>query len=308
MRRIWIRSACLVAAIAMVAVPSTLAQGKGELNPNSVPVMSRTAGGPDAFGYTFFDEAEAECTPGFNDISGSGTMVTFTASGIFPADDDGGAAITLMEPFEFYGNMTSDVVMSSNGYIAFGGGLAVDSGGDFSNDCPLPAVPDNPPSTPLRAMPFHDDLTGNGTGTAFTEYFPSCPRMGESGGDESCTIFQWTGWGFFANADTFTFQVILYHQSFEVAYEIQPGDTGNGASAAVAIQNLAGDDALTFQCDAGMVTAPKTICFFEPRFPPGSLAGGDLPIPTTNTWGMIILGGLLALGAMFAMRRRRQTV
>ena len=306
MRRIWIRSACLLATFALIAAPSAMAQGKGDPSPAPVNLPGPTTGGPDTFGYTFFDELEAECTQAFTDISGTGTVVTFTPSAGFPADDDGGAAITLMEPFEFYGTSTTSVVMSSNGYLAFDTDLTGDNGGDFSEDCPLPAIPAPAPGTPFRAMAFHDDLSGEGVGTAYNEYFPVCPRAGESGGNESCTIFQWDGWGFFNGTDFYDFQVILYHQSFELVYEIDPA-AGVG-DPTIAIQNLAATDQLTFQCDAPALAGPKSICFFEPRFPPGSLAGGGLPIPTTSTWGMIILASLLAFGAMIAMRRRQAMV
>ncbi len=307
---------CLAIVLSLVATTMSAhaapGQVKGDESPSLESVPGGTTGGPDAYGYTFYDEADYFCDPGFFDISTTGTPVTFTATGGFPADDDGGAVIVLDEPFEFYGlsfsgYASSDaIVMSANGYLAFGGDLTVDRGGDFSNDCPLPTPPDNQPANPLRIMPFHDDLSGNGVGRAYTEYFPSCPRMDGYTYDEgSCTIFQWTDWGFFASTDVFTFQTILYHRTFKIAFEIQPGDSGAGTSATVGIQNETGTDGLAFSCNAPSVTAPKSICFFDPRYPP-IVTSSQASIPTVSTWGLIILSMLLAVGAVILLRRRRE--
>lgn len=301
----------ICAALAALTTLPALAQ-KGDPGPSSPGVPTRTTGGPDAFGYTFFDQVEEECNTNFVDISATGTAVTYTASAGFPAEDDGGAVITLGAPFNFYGTEVTSMVVSSNGYLGMGAGdLTTDeSGGDFSNDCPLPLAPDNPPAISSRIMPYHDDLAGDGTGgTTFFEFFASCPRAGESGGDEACTIVQWTNWGFFNGTVGFDMQAILYHTSWEIAYEYSdPGAVADGTGATVGIQNASATDSLMYFCDTpGSIIGTGTLCTFHPDFPPGSLAGGPggLPIPTMNPVGLAALVLMLALGGVMFMARRR---
>jgi len=311
MQRNLIRILCLATLATVVAVSPALAQGKGDSTPAGMGVPARTTGGPDTFGYTFFDQAELECNANFTDISATGNVVTYTASGGFPAEDDGGAMIALGAPFNFYGTMVNSVVISSNGYIGMGAAsLAAESGGDFSNDCPIPAVPDNPPAVNSRIMPYHDDLAGDGTmGTTYYQFFATCPRAGESGGVEACTIFQWSNWGFFGGATGFDLEAILYHTSYEIAFEISdPGGVADGSSATIGIQDGTATDALQYQCNtAGSVAGALTVCNFHPAFPPGSLAAAVLPIPTISPVGMVVLVLLLALGGVMLMMRRRRT-
>ncbi|MEM9558380.1 MAG: hypothetical protein AAGC60_29270 [Acidobacteriota bacterium] len=298
----------VLAAVALLAAPAMA--GKGEADPAAISQGGQDAsGGPDMFGYTFFDQDEPECTFSFIDISGTGTPLSYTASGTFPAEDDGGATVTLAEPFSFYGTSVTDVVVSSNGYIAMNttGGLADDSGGDFSEDCPLPAAPDNAPSIPFRLMPYHNDLAGDGTGgTTFVEYFAACPRVSEAG-DESCTIVHWNNWGFFGVTGSFDLQAVLYHASGLIVYQVSdPAGLADGSSTAVAIQNDAATDSLVYSCDAaGAVADGTAVCIYNPACPtPDCLEPfNPIEVPTQGTLGLVLLGLLLAAGGVWLVRR-----
>ena len=137
-------------------------------------------GGPDGFGYIFFDQADG-CTFQFVDISASGTPVV-------SGDDTASAPIALSQPFSFYGSNFNSLVMASNGYVTTD---LADTGPDLSNVCPLPAVPSTPVGTNGRRMyPFHDDLvlTG-GASQGFAQFFAACPRVQDA--PQACTVFQW---------------------------------------------------------------------------------------------------------------------
>lgn len=299
----------ICAALAALTTLPALAQ-KGDPGPSDPGVPTRTTGGPDAFGYTFFDQDEPECTTNFVDISATGNAVTYTASAGFPAEDDGGAVVALGAPFNFYGTDVNSIVVSSNGYLGMGAAdLTTDeSGGDFSNDCPLPVAPDNPPAISSRIMPYHDDLAGDGTGgTTFYEFFASCPRLsGTTVADEACTIVQWTNWGFFMGTVGFDMQAILYHTSYVIAFEYSdPGAVADGTGATVGIQNATATDSLMYFCDTpGSITGTATLCNFHPSFPPGTPQPPSI-IPTMNPIGMAALVLLLALGGVMFMARRR---
>ena len=221
----------------------------------------------DGFGYRVFDHHDPECSFAFVDIEGGGTPVAFSASGVAPADDDGGAVIDLAAPFELYGVPVATVVMSSNGYLSSASTLAVESGGDFSNDPVLPAIPDNAPGTPWRLMPYHDELNGLDTGgIAYHQHLAPCSRPSEALPGEACTVFLWKDWGL-PGGDAMDFQAIVYHQSFEIVFQIHPGASVPGGGT-IGIQNSSASVASQYRRDAALA-ADTAVCIFEPRFPPG---------------------------------------
>jgi len=185
------------------------------------------SGGPD---HGVSCEDDAECDFDFVDIEASGTWVALTASGAEPAQDDGGAVIPLGLPFEFYGEALTSLVVSSNGYVAAGGTLESEDGGDFSNDAMLPAIPDNATGVPLRILPYHEELSGFTTaGVAYHQYFAACPRASEALGTEACTVVQWTDWALRGSGNTFDLQAVLYHESFQIVAQIREPAVGQGA-------------------------------------------------------------------------------
>lgn len=305
----------VVTCLTLIAMPA-LAQGKGEPDPpGRVSVPFPGNGTPaDAFGHVIYDAASGNCSPTFIDISATGTPLTYTASGTFPAEDDGGAAVTLAQPVNFYGAMVSDIVVSSNGYIAMGtpGGLADEDGGDFSEDCPLPATPGNTVFTDSRIMPFHNDLAGDATGgITYVEYFASCPRVSEAG-EEDCTIIMWDDWSLFFETDVFELQAIIYHQSGLIVYQYNdPTGLLDPTTAAIAMQNPGATDAATYSCAAPATIDGNAVCIYDPGcVEPGCLGGGfgedpfDVNIPTASTLGLAILAALLGFAGLLLVRRR----
>ena len=224
---------------------------------------------PDSYGYLVVDHGDPRCNFDFFDISVGGDPVWFTASDTAPADDDGGAVIALEGPFELYGVAVPGFVMSTNGYIAGASSLAVEGGGDFSNDATLPSVPNNAPGTPARLFVYHTELSGfESAGTAYSQSFADCPRPSEALGSEACTIFQWTDWAQGAGGEVFDFQALVYHGSYQIVYQIRPG-TNALPGGTIGIQNRLATDASQYgSAEAGLV-GDTAVCFFDPRFPAG---------------------------------------
>jgi len=253
-------------------------------------VTARAQGGPapngtrDSFGYVVYNQTQPGCTYSFVDIRATGTPVAFTAPHRDlvldpPASDDGGAVITIGGPFRFYGTSVSQLVMSTNGFLATAGSLDNDDGRDFSNDAPLPAVPGHTTSVSGqqifgvagRLMPYHDDLAAGAAGSAQQQYFPVCPRDSGTVAGEPCTVLQWSDWGFARGLPgTFSFQALLYHSSNAIAFQFAPGDPSGGGSATVGIQDSEARVGLEYEANqAGAVPGGTAVCLYEPAFPLG---------------------------------------
>ena len=266
-------SAAVLGAAALAFIVAAAAQAQRSHSPN---------GRQDAFGYTIFDQTSGTCRFQFTDIHTTGSPVTFQAPYALPgdpaADDDGGAVVALASPFEFYARPVTALVMSSNGYYAAAGALNLEDGRDFSNDAWLPAVPGYVPfasgsptySAPGRFMAYHRDLLAGTGSAAHSQYFATCPRASEAFGGEPCTILQWSNWGLAGSSDTFSFQVVLYHHSFENVAQIGTGDSSGGAHATIGMQDFEARSGVLYAANTGgAVPAGTAVCFFEPRFPAG---------------------------------------
>ena len=224
---------------------------------------------PDRYGYLVVDQLDSRCSFDFVDISVGGDAVWFTASDTAPADDDGGAVISLGSSFELYGEALPGLVVSTNGYVAGAASLAAEGGGDFSNDPNLPTIPDNAPGTPARMFVYHSDLTGiAAAGTAFSLFFADCPRPSESVGSEACTILQWADWSAGGGGDAFDFQVVLYHVSYQIVYQIRPGASAL-TGGTIGIQNRDASDASQYCFAENGLAGDTAVCFFDPRYPAG---------------------------------------
>jgi len=212
----------------------------------------------DRFGYT----QAASCTADYLDLSVDGTAVTLTPSGAAAADDDGGAVVNLIEPFLFYRTAYQSIVVSSNGYMALADDLSQESGGDFSNDCLFPSVPDNQPGVLARIMPFHDELQNSGSGGIRTAYYPLCPRVGSV--TSSCTVIDWFDWQIRGTAGGFDFQVILYHQNHQIVMQYGSNNpVSDGAS--IGIQDGLLNSGVILSCnDAGRNLANTAYCLQNP--------------------------------------------
>ncbi len=258
----------------------------GFLLPSSAPGQRPASAGADAYGYTVFDGDDAECGYQFEDIAGSGAPVVLTASGAEPARDDGGAVVALAESFELYGRALTGLVVSANGYLGAASSLLEEDGGDFSNDPHLPAIPGNGAAAVGRLMAFHDELSGEASGgTTQAQHFAVCPRPSGALAAESCTVLQWSGWGFLGAPGTFDLQAILYHGSFAIAFQIDLGGLSH-SGATIGIQDFEASTAAQY-FPAATLTGTVAVCLFEPRFPAGGRVA-DLSITKSDKTDSLI--------------------
>jgi hypothetical protein len=227
---------------------------------------------PDRWGYETRTSPDASCPFQYVDLALSGQALTLVAAGdAAPAGDDGGAALALALPFEFYGDSATSLVASSNGYLAPGATLDAEDGGHWRGDCPLPAIPDNARASFGRIHALAGDLAQGSAGQLLAEHFGDCPRPSGTGLAEPCTIVQWRNWTRLGHSDTLDFQAVLYHHSWQVALQYQalpvvpdlPGFT-------VGLQDHGAASGTAVGCGAGIpVPAASAVCLFDPRFPPG---------------------------------------
>ncbi len=242
----------------------------------------------DNFGYTFSDSSGAACQFNFVDITGSGAPT-------FSGDDVASAPIPIPTDFDFYGTQVTELVMASNGYLSTDN---TDTGPDLSNDCPLPATPST--GGGARIYPIHDDLISDG----LYEYFANCPRPSDqfpvSG--LGCHVFQWNNVNHFGGGGPWSFQAILYDDSYEIVFQHLAGDPEEGSGSTTGIQNAAADDGLTYACNtAGTVVADTAQCFVHPA---PSAQGVGVPVPTMSRYGIVALVlVLVALGGIVLVRR-----
>lgn len=291
-------------AFALVA-PGIAQEVKDPAPAVGVPGDSPDAtGGPDAFGYTYADQASG-CAYNFIDISTTGTF-------IFNGDDAAGT-VGLSAPFDFYGTAFNALQMAANGYVTTD---LADTGPDLSNDCPIPAVPSTPGGTAgARMYPLHDDLDLEaGIGNAYAEYFAQCPRPSDrcTLTAEDCTILQWDNVAHFpggAAAPTWDFQVILYHQTNDFVYQIGPGNPEVGSGSTTGIQDFSPPTTgLSYACNvAASVPDNTAVCFAHPNpLPPACVFEPTswVDVPTLGGAGLAALVLLLGAAAFFVLRRR----
>lgn len=238
--------------------------------------QQRGNGSFDAYGYAAYDSSAAQCSYSYIDAS-AGSALTLTAAGAAAAADDGGAAVHLAAPFQLYGTDATALVASSNGYLASAADLSVEDGGDFSADCPLPAIADNAAASQARIYVYHGDLDGAPNGGAmFSQYYASCPRASDSGIAEACSVVQWHNWALRGQSGTLEVEAVLYHTTFEIALQYGSLDAGAGSGVTIGTQSHNATSGNAYGCGGSRTLAPHTAaCLFDPRYPPGSLGLPD---------------------------------
>ncbi len=258
-----------------------------------------------------FGNAIAQCNYSFVDISGTGTSMAFQdpdPNDSIPANDDGATAvINLPQPFDFYGQSITQVIMSSNGYLSLDDR---EDGSDYDNDCPLPQTP-NRGGNQGRILPMHDDLVVNGG--AWYQHFNQCPRAAETGGNPACDVFQWDNVASYADPNlSMQFQAILYPSTGQWVFQYATNGTDN---ASVGLLNPGATDALTWSCnDAGSIQANTAVCAYHKNNKPGALltdtlyletpalALGDLPSGAQSSGEMVFsIDENAACGSNFAI-------
>ncbi|MDO9576264.1 MAG: C25 family cysteine peptidase [Candidatus Cloacimonadales bacterium] len=179
--------------------------------------QGRGHGGPDAFGYQWFDSNE-ENGPDYNwrDISGLGTEVTFIDNNI------GTDLMPIGFNFYFYGTYYSEFRINPNGWVGFGEDNTV------SNNYSLPH-----PGAPKPAiMSFWDDLDPVTEGNVY--YFSTPDSLIIWFDDVIHHAGNYNG--------TYDFQIIIYPTG-DIVFQYQ-NMTGDIDSATIGIQDTGASDAL----------------------------------------------------------------
>jgi len=187
---------------------------KGEEDPRRGEPQTLSSGGPDLFGYMWFD-SDSPTGPPFvwRDISGFGTPVAL--------GDDDEIVVPLPFAFPFYGQTKDQVRIGSNGYLTFG-----TTGRDWSND----PIPDTAQPNDLLAA-FWDDLDPTRGGTI---YYAAT---------QDAFIVQYQAVQRLSSGGPYTFQVILSPDgTIMYNYLSMQGDRLDEAT--IGIENAAGDDGL----------------------------------------------------------------
>ena len=246
------------AAILCLAFSPAWAQ-KGPDPPTGSPQAPTTTGGPDAFGYVFFDQAEPECPFQYIDIAGTGAAQNH-------ADDQNTTVVLGGPAFDFYATSYTQVAFDSNGYLQLG----TPTPADFTNDCPVPNTtdPDN------LIAPYWDDFNpaeANADDDYF-QYFANCPRPSRFPGVPGCNVFQWRTCFFGSSCGGVQqdLEVILY-DTWDIVYQYQQ-TTQTGTSASIGIENSDASIGLGYSCNTGGAVGPgSAVCFFHPNPVPVAL-------------------------------------
>lgn len=247
----------------------------------------------DTFGNTL-----GACDKQFIDISNTGTDLNLIpVSSNYPAQDDGVAAVSLTQPFNFYGQTISGLYLSTNGYISIDPN---EDGSDFDNDCPLPATP-NQGSSMARILPLHDDLIVQ---NIFHQHFTSCPRPANPDDDLACDVFMYKGVDRYDSDDptveNFDFEAILYPAIGLWVYQYD-GVGYKPETSSIGIQNNNATDGAAYACNtADSINSQEAVCVYHKDFPDTSggdvsklyletpvLAFGDMPVSAQRSGSVV---------------------
>jgi len=287
----------LFSILLLAVVPFVMAQEppKGQDTTTSGYRGVGGTGGPDAFGYTYNDSSTGLCSNQFIDITGTGTSVI--------TGDDVATPITLGGSFDFYGDTITDLSVATNGYLSTD---LTDTGGDLTNDCPLPATPST--SGGARIYPLHDDLDVDPS-SVYYQFFSVCPRPSDNypTNNLGCHVFHWdeaNHWG--NSAAKFDIEVIIYELSYEIVMVHDDRNPEAGSGSTTGLQNDGATIGITYACDTAASIPPSSAqCFVHPNPDSSLTAVPALPVPMNNKIMLVALASLLAMMA-FAVIRRRQ--
>lgn len=211
----------------------------------------------DAFGYQTIDS----CSASYLNIDAQATTLNLVASGSDPASDEGAAVLNLPLTHEFYNVSHDQVVISSNGYLAFAEDLTQENGADFSNDCLFPSVPDNQPQSNQRIMAYHDDLMADTSGAIQWAHFDQCPVLSNG---QACTVIEWQNWRLNQTAGAFSFQIILLYNPAKIVLQYD-NRVPVPASASVGFQHAGLFSGWVMACNQSqLVLANSSHCFDNP--------------------------------------------
>ncbi len=273
-----------IVALGLCLVSAAAARGDEDV-PDKEPDIEvgapRAVGGPSVFGYTFIDSAE----PGgpvfsFVDISTTGTQQTFFDADALPtqnsnADDGVALAISLAglnggQGFPFFGNLFTELNMSTNGFLHFDLNGASDA---LSNDCPVSNATE--PNNMIAVL--WDDLVLRNPPSilagGYVQSFSPCPYT--QGGTGDCVVVQWDNADHFGGGiDSFDFQAVLYDNGnilmlYPEGPTASPADPPfnpeHGSGSTTGIENADASDGLTYACNtADSIPANLAVLFRYP--------------------------------------------
>lgn len=218
------------------------------------------SGGPDLFGYKWIDSDEPNGpTYVWEDISTTGTLATnWVATGTFDPKDEGVAGpYSFGFNFKYYGNIKTEVYVSSNGLLVFD----MPSANIYTNaQIPGSSAPND------FIAPFWDDLDGRTQGTV--HYKAEADKF----------IVQYTNWQKFSATGSLTFQIVLSSNGRIMFYYNNMNATLTAAT--VGIENNTGNDGLQIAYNAAYVHNGLAVKF-----------AADPEWLASNTFGGMIYNG-----------------
>lgn len=249
----------------------------------TLQAQERLSASRDLYGYTQFETPQpGYCHFNYVDLDSSGTPLVMVPGHPSAEPDDRAAVLTLQTPLELYQVPVQSLVVSENGYLAVADGFEQEDGADFSNDCPLPALPDNARASLDRIHVYHDDLRAQAGGNVRHAYFPTCPRVSDTGAREACTVVEWNGYEQMTPLPSMSplrAQVVLYHGSHQIAMQYDSVDDSGGQSATIGLQGIEARTAKMAGCNTpNKAVAKRAICYFDPRYRQNSVPSGT-PLP-----------------------------
>ncbi|MEK7264383.1 MAG: T9SS type A sorting domain-containing protein [Bacteroidota bacterium] len=224
---------------------------KNPLEKPGAPVVNGS-GGPDAFGYTWFD-SDAPGGPTFSwiDIATTGVAITgsspWVASGTLSATDEGYIEIGLPFAFNFYGNEYSTAFIGTNGTLSF----TAPSGSFYTNG----ALPAAGAGIDNFIAAFWDDMDAAGNGVIY---------YGMSGDNfvvQYVNVERYSG-----TVPEYTYEIILTPSNQVILQYLNMGISGGVTnSATIGIENSTGTIGLQVVNSATYVHNNLAIKFSLPQ-------------------------------------------
>jgi len=204
---------------------------------NSITVITNVhSGGPDGFGYVFYD-SDHPSGPSFEWIDAStGTVLTL--------DDEDYTLIDLPFPFPYYQEILNQIYVSSNGFLSSTGVS------DWSND----SLPDTTKHNIIA--PFWDDLDPSSGGTV---YYLSTPDY---------AVIEWYQVPGYYSGGPYTFEVVLYPNGNIVFNSLQMMDPIDESTIGIQGADGSNDYYLLYSYNGNPITVHDslTILFIRPVF------------------------------------------
>ncbi|MFO1532125.1 MAG: PKD domain-containing protein [Thermoplasmatota archaeon] len=262
-----VAGALALCALALILLPGASAQS------------SNCGGSADLGGYTCIDSTAAGGpVPSLVDISGNGTMVAP------PLGDDSESSLTLPFTFTWYGHATTDIKLSSNGYVC----LWPQSSGDCTTIGYFPPPDSFDPNYMVAA--YDGDLHCNNSPTCAysTSWGPVGSRVfAVMVNGEECYPFP-SGCNLH-----FEYKILEASSCIEVHYGTMVDPTGNSRFAGTEGQSPGGTyTGLTYYDASGVGTLPNTaVRYCQTSTPPPACTPSPQNIATGGTAAFTASGG-----------------